>query len=117
MWALPLFGDRKPIPIAQTPSLECCGRFSPDRRWVSYASWETGRPEVYVQAFPGTTGRIRVSTDGGGGPSWSADGHELFYATYRGETLSVTVTPDGQSLRFGRPRLLFRQFAVPSPDG
>lgn len=117
LWALPMFGDRKPIPIAQTPSLECCGRFSPDGRWVSYASWETGRPEVYVQAFPGTTGRIRVSGDGGGLPSWSADGHELFYATYRGETMSVTVTPDGQSLRFGQPRVLFRQFAVPSLDG
>jgi Tol biopolymer transport system component len=117
MWALPLFGDRKPIPIAQTPSLECCGRFSPDGRWVSYDSWETGRRETYVQPFPGTTGRIRVSANGGGMSSWSANGREFFYGTNGGEMLSVTVNPDGQSLAFGQTRVLFRRFAAASPDG
>jgi Tol biopolymer transport system component len=117
MWALPLFGDRKPIPIAQTPSLECCGRFSPDGRWVSYDSWETGRRETYVQPFPGTTGRIRVSANGGGMSSWSANGREFFYGTNGGEMLAVTVNPNGQSLTFGQTRVLFRRFAAASPDG
>lgn len=74
-------------------------------------------PRGLRSGVSGTTGRIRVSGDGGGLPSWSADGHELLYATYRGETVAVTVTPDGRSLRFGQPRVLFRQFAAASPDG
>ena len=52
LWVLPLFGDRKPTPVAQTAAHETRGRFSPDGRWVAYESNESGRSEIYVQAFP-----------------------------------------------------------------
>ena len=53
LWVLPLFGDRKAFPVLQTPFTEVPGRFSPDGRWIAYASNESGRREVYVVPFPG----------------------------------------------------------------
>ena len=43
LWALPLFGGRKPFNVTQTPFSESSARFSPDSRSVAYASDETGR--------------------------------------------------------------------------
>jgi hypothetical protein len=45
---------------------------------VAYESDETGRPEVYVEAFPGPGERRQVSADGGAEPVWARNG-ELFY--------------------------------------
>src|SRR5204863_4927106 len=47
-----------------TPAHEDTGRFSPDGKWIAYASDESGRNEVYVRPFPTRGGRWQVSTDG-----------------------------------------------------
>jgi len=52
---------------------------SPDGRWIAYHSDESGRPQVYVQAYPGPAPRYQISPDGGISPIWRADGRELFY--------------------------------------
>src|SRR4029077_18329236 len=52
---LPLFGDKKPFPFLETPSIETRGRFSPDGRWIAYASGESGQYEIYVARFPSAT--------------------------------------------------------------
>ena len=57
VWAVPLSGDRKPFPIAQTPATEIWGTFSDDGKWVAYQSDESGRGEVYVVPFPGPGGK------------------------------------------------------------
>jgi eukaryotic-like serine/threonine-protein kinase len=78
--ALPLDGDRKPIPVVKTQFDEFGGAFSPDGRWVAYVSRNSGRSEVYVTAFPsGPKGRWQVSTGGGDQPKWRGDGTELYY--------------------------------------
>ena len=41
----------------QTRFSEDSGMFSPDGRWVAYTSNESGRPEIYVAAFPGAGGK------------------------------------------------------------
>ena len=64
--------------------------FSPDWRWVAYVSDESGRPEVYGQAFPGPCGKWQVSTDGGTEPVWARNGKELFYKHDR-EMMSLAV--------------------------
>ncbi|HEX7190539.1 MAG TPA: protein kinase [Thermoanaerobaculia bacterium] len=64
--------------LMQTPFDESAARFSPDGRWIAYASNESGRTEVYVIAANGG-GRWQASTSGGFAPVWSHDGHELFY--------------------------------------
>ena len=58
LWLLPLSGNRKPIPFLRTEFNERCGAFSPDGKWVAYASDQSGRSEIYVQAFPGEGGRL-----------------------------------------------------------
>src|SRR5262249_61595921 len=52
--------------------------FSPDGRFLAFASRESGRNEVYVQPYPGR-GATAVSTTGGSSPRWSPDGKELFF--------------------------------------
>jgi eukaryotic-like serine/threonine-protein kinase len=52
---------------------------SPHGRWLAYSSDESGRRQVYVEAFPGGGGRKQVSPDGGDQPAWSRDGRELFF--------------------------------------
>ena len=54
-------------------------RISPDGHWIAYQSYQSGRSEVYVQAFPGPSRTWQVSIDGGLWPAWAPDGHELFY--------------------------------------
>ncbi|MSO82980.1 MAG: hypothetical protein EXQ53_06760, partial [Acidobacteria bacterium] len=43
LWALSVQGDRKPVPVANSPFNELNGQFSPDGRWVAYQSNESGR--------------------------------------------------------------------------
>jgi hypothetical protein len=54
-------------------------KFSPDGRWVAYSSDESGKPEIYVQAFPGPGRKEQVSTGGGTDPVWRRSGGELYY--------------------------------------
>jgi eukaryotic-like serine/threonine-protein kinase len=79
LWLLPTSGDRKPVPFLQTEFNEQQAQFSPEGKWIAYTSDVSGRPEVYVQTFPASTGPLRVSTGGGVQPKWRRDGHELFY--------------------------------------
>ena len=73
---LPLDQKRTPRPFARTRFGEGSMKFSPDGRWVAYASDESGKPEVYVQAFPGPGPKIQVSSDGGNDPVWRRSGGE-----------------------------------------
>lgn len=38
------------------------GQFSPDGKWVAYASNETDKGEIYVTSFPGAQGKWPAST-------------------------------------------------------
>ena len=78
-WVLPLQGSKAPQPVAHTRFGEGSMKFSPDGHWVAYSSDESGKPEVYVQAFPGPGLKLQVSKDGGIDPVWRRSGGELFY--------------------------------------
>jgi Tol biopolymer transport system component len=121
VWALPVDGtDRKPFPVAQTAAEEANGKFSPDGKWVSYDSDETGHREVFVRPFPGPGPAVRVSTGGGQTPFWRHDGKELFYRTTDDQLMAVSVTASGKgTLDFGLPQSLFKikGYIVPETDG
>ena len=69
-------------------------KFSPDGRWVAYASDESGKSEVYVQAFPGPGPKIQISNAGGNDPVWRRSGGELFYRSdSKMMVVSVTTFP------------------------
>jgi hypothetical protein len=78
---------------------------------------------VYVQPFPGFTGKWRVSSNGGTLPRWSADGKQIIYQ-HRDEILSVGITTkagEGGVISLGRPTRLFEVEGLNdfdrSPDG
>jgi len=106
IWQASLDRRDSPRPYIQTRFNESEGMFSPDGRWVAYRSDETGRYEVYVQAYPIPAGKKRVSVNGGTAPAWNPNGRELIYHT--GDALmTVSVSRDGQGLRIDAPELLF----------
>jgi eukaryotic-like serine/threonine-protein kinase len=116
LWLLPLEGDRKPILFLQTPFNESDGHFSPDGRWMTYMSNESGRDEVYVQTFPSTGSKWQVSTAGGRFPRWSKDGHELFYVAADQKLMTVAVKPGAagsHSFEAGSPQPLFEIKSIP----
>jgi WD40 repeat protein len=122
LWILPVGGDRKPYPFANTSFREWFGEFSRDGRWIAYESDESGRSEVYLRPFPGPGGKWQVSTQGGARPEWSRDGRELFY--FEGDKLMRVTVDSSHALAVGRPELLFpcncydsgRYYEV-TPDG
>jgi serine/threonine-protein kinase len=69
----------RPWVFAQSPQMDWEPRFSPDGRWLAYASTESGRWEVYVRPFPGPGPAVQASTTGGELPTWSKTASELIY--------------------------------------
>jgi Tol biopolymer transport system component len=115
----------KPELFLQTPSHERGPAFSPNGRWMAYQSNESGRYEVYVQAFPDGHGKRQVSVEGGTYPAWSRNGGDLFFVSNR-VLMVASYQARGDSFVIGPPRVWFEKripnFAStmsysPAPDG
>ncbi len=93
----------------QTGFDEIEGQFSPDGRWLAYASNESGSYEIYIRPFPEPGGKWQVSTSGGPQPRWRQDGNELFYVAPDNRLMAVPirVTSDARSVDVGAPIALF----------
>ena len=75
-------------------------------RWLAYCSMESGKPQAYVQAFPGPGPKIQVSTDGGTDPVWKRSGGELYYRN--GDSMMVVNVSTAPTFTAGRPRELWK---------
>jgi Tol biopolymer transport system component len=104
---LRLTGERKGSDFLVTPFNEAQARFSPNARWIAYASDESGRFEVYVRPFPAANEQWKVSGAGGMQPEWRRDGKELFYIAADRKLMTVPVTIDGGGFSAGVPHALF----------
>ena len=102
----PVDGSTPPRPFVATNAYDAGLQFSPDSRFVAYASAETGRLEVYVTPFPGPGPKYPVSTNGGTHVRWSRDGRELFYRN--GDEFIAVPVSTRPTFTAGRPVLLFR---------
>lgn len=94
------------------------GQFSPDGKWVAYASNETGNWEIYVTTYPGAAGKWQVSRTGGTQPRWSHDGKEIFFLAPKG-ILSVASVDTSSGFASGTPTALFQtraRTAISSTD-
>lgn len=80
-------------------------RISPDGRWISYESSETGRFEIYVQSFPELGAKWQVSLTGGENAVWRADGKEMFY--WEGDWLMAVTVETEPTFSAGDPKALF----------
>jgi len=112
------FADLKTKLFLKAPSVLRNGQFSPDGKWVAYASNETGKWEIYVTSFPEPRGKWQVSTGGGEQPRWRRDGKELFYLSSDYKMMAAPVTT-GANFDRGTPIALFQttpRQAVSLPD-
>jgi serine/threonine protein kinase/dipeptidyl aminopeptidase/acylaminoacyl peptidase len=132
IWAMPVDDPQKAFAVVATRADERDAQFSPDGKWIAYQSDETGRPEIYVQRFPGPGGKERVSTGGGTQVRWRPDGKEIFYVDAENTLMAASIhlpPGDGGAVDVGKPLALFasrlvqaglavarQQYAV-SPDG
>ena len=91
-------------------------QFSPDGRFVSYGSTESGRAEVFVQPWPPTGEKIAVSVGGGTDARWSPTSNEIFYVSPDRKLMSVAVKIAGGRLEAGAPVPLF-QTRIAGPLG
>jgi len=79
--------------------------FSPDGRWLAYASSESGIYEVYVRAYPDKGSQWQISNSGGTMPVWSPNGQELFYRTEDQRIMVATYVVKGGSFVAAKPRV------------
>jgi len=83
--------EAKSSPFLKTGGTIKNAQFSPDGKWVAYASNESGKWEVYVTSFPEARGKWQVSSGGGEQPRWRGDGKELFYLSPEAKIMAVPV--------------------------
>ena len=111
LWFL-TYPEIKSSLFLKAPSVLRNGQFSPDGKWVAYASNESGKWEIYVTSFPDARGRWQVSSGGGEQPRWRSDGKELFFLSSDGKMMAVPVTT-GSHFDAGTPVVLFQ--STPRP--
>jgi serine/threonine-protein kinase len=105
IWKLELNGERRAIPIVQRPRDQWGVRISPDGRWISYASNESGQFEIYIEPLSGGGAKHMVSKDGGREAVWVPAGGELFYRV--GDRMMAVPIRDDHNTPVGEPKLLF----------
>jgi hypothetical protein len=107
LWFVTTSPEPKSSLFLKAPSVLRNGQFSPDGKWVAYASNETGKWQIYVTSFPEARGRWQISTGGGEQPRWRGDGKELFYLSSDEKMMAVPVTT-GMNFDAGTPGALFQ---------
>jgi hypothetical protein len=112
VWLLEAANDRRSWPLLNTKFHETNAAFSPDGKWLAFTSDESGRPELYLQAFRAGEApamvreRHLISREGAQAVRWRRDGMELFYLGLDGSINAVTVSL-GSTPQFGAPKALF----------
>ncbi len=90
-------GEHNLVPLIQTTYAEYAGNLSPDGHFLTYASNESGRLELYVTQFPEAKLKWQVSSQGvsGGEPmrfsAWNHDGKTLYYIDGNGTVMAVPI--------------------------
>ena len=111
IWTLsPDSGTNPEVFVDEPGSRQRVSVFSPDGKWLAYHSNEVGgRAEVYVQPFPKTGAKHRITQQRGSSPLWSPDGKELLYNNSSGPRLmgiDITTEP---TFTFGNEQVLGMQ--------
>ncbi|MBV8053468.1 MAG: protein kinase [Acidobacteriaceae bacterium] len=96
----------KPQPITDYQGGAHQAHFSPDGKWIVYASIETGRYELYATSVQ-RGGKIQLTSTGGALSRWAADEKTIYYATREGGVFALPVKVTDNSIQPGKPQRLF----------
>ncbi len=123
LFALPLTGERRPVPWLKTRQEEQNGQASPDGKWLAYESYDAGELRLFVGAYPGPGDRRQLSRADAMRTRWRPDGGGVYYLSAWRDLMTVDVRSTDGKLAAGAPRTLFSlpdgtelQDFDPSPD-
>ena len=110
IWLVPLSGNRKPVLLFPDAGFDHFdGRVSPDGKWITYVSAESGVLELYVTSFPEGKGKWQLSSSGTiSAGLWGADGKDIYFVSQEGILLDATVQESPGSIRIEGVHPLFR---------
>jgi serine/threonine-protein kinase len=91
--------------IVKTPAYEGGARLSPDGRWLTYVSNESGQNEIYLRPYDGPDHRWPISSQGGTQPLWNPNGREIFYRN--GDKMMAVDVATAPDVKLSSPRMLF----------
>ncbi len=112
LWVVALDGSEEPRLLVQTAAVDGAARFSPDGRWISYYSEETGTGQTSMAPWPGMEWTRQVSTTSGTWQYWLDDGKTLIFQDGDGQIFSSTIDGEGEGVKIGAPVLLFHHNAM-----
>ena len=101
IWTLPVAdGEYRTEPLYDVEGrVHMSPEFSPDGRWLAYASGPVSSDQdIYVEPFPPTGRRERISREGGYWVVWSREGDQLFCRSGADDARSIS-TATGDRLR------------------
>lgn len=105
LWVAPLQGGAG-TPLTNPRFDAAPGHFSPDGRWITYASIESGRSEIYVRKVlsnaPLEEEKMVISRDGGVAPAWRRDGRAIYWT--RGNEILMAEVDTSKGFRVGLPK-------------
>jgi len=103
------------VPAVGGPFQQLELQFSPEGRFFSYSSDESGRSEIYVQPWPPNGDRWQISTDGATDARWRPDGKEVFFLAPDRRMMAVPIDTS-RGFHAGTPTRLF-QTRIAGPLG
>jgi Tol biopolymer transport system component len=115
------FAARALTRVAGPRVIDARAFFSPRDDFIAYTSQESGRPEVFVTAFPEPRQTWPLTTGGGQVIGWRRDGGEILVATLSGHIAAYPVTTEG-GFSHGEPTTLVRNlgtlavYTIATPD-
>jgi serine/threonine protein kinase len=105
---LPKNGDKEPVKFLATNFGETYPKFSPNAKWIAYASDESGKEQVYIAPFGNSSGKWQISVNGGFYPWWMANGKKIYFLESGTKIMGVDVNESGSSLSPSQPYEVFK---------
>lgn len=104
VYSLDLQGDKTLTPVLNSRYAERGARISPDGKWITYISDETGVSELYVTSFPVAGSRWQISNGGVKTAGfWSPDGTSIRYDQAE-KIFGVDIHMNGGKPEFSTPK-------------
>lgn len=107
LWSADLSGETEPRMLRATVESDVMCQLSPDEKWVTFTSRESGQNQVYVAPWPAMSPITQVSTTTGRWSRWIRDGQGLIFQEVLGSLVAVSMTVEGGRISIGRPESLF----------